>query len=370
LMQEQHTRIIFDGLYEFVGLLDAKGNVLEVNQVALEGAGITLEDIQGKPFWKTPWWQLSKKTMATQKRLIETASSGEFVRCDVEILGKADGKEIIAVDFSLLPIRNEEGEIIYLLAEGRNITDKKKAEAMLALKNQELEQSVEYIRKLDKQKSDFFAKVSHELRTPLSLILGPLEAVMAAEPRGESPYWKQFEVIQRNARTLLKQVNTLLDLAKIDAQQMGLSYRRVDLSQLTRTIGSNFEGIAQQKSITFDIKLPAQMMIAEVDGEKYERIILNLLSNAFKFTPDGGLIRCCLSFNLPNYALITVSDSGPGIPPKLRKEIFERFHQLNQEGQQATQGTGLGLSIVKEFVELHRGTISVSDARAEEHFFR
>src|SRR3990167_698249 len=362
LMQEQYTRIIFDGLYEFVGLLDAKGNVLEVNQVALEGAGITLEDIQGKPFWKTRWWQLSKKTMATQKRLIETASSGEFVRCDVEILGKADGKEIIAVDFSLLPIRNEEGEIIYLLAEGRNITDKKKAEAMLALKNQELEQSVEYIRKLDKQKSDFFAKVSHELRTPLSLILGPLEAVMAAEAGGESPYWKQFEVIQRNARTLLKQVNTLLDLAKIDAQQMGLSYRRVDLSQLTRTIGSNFEGIAQQKSITFDTKLPAQMMIAEVDGEKYERIILNLLSNAFKFTPDGGLIRCCLSFNLPNYALITVSDSGPGIPPKLRKEIFERFHQLNQEGQQATQGTGLGLSIVKEFVELHRGTISVSDA--------
>ncbi|UBQ37728.1 PAS domain S-box protein [Acinetobacter johnsonii] len=361
LMQEQHTRIIFDGLYEFVGLLDAKGNVLEVNQVALEGAGITLEDIRGKPFWKAHWWQISKKTVATQKRLVETASSGEFVRCDVEIFGKSGGKEVIAVDFSLLPIRNKEGEIVYLLAEGRDITDKKKAEAMLALKNQELEQSVECIRKLDKAKSDFFAKVSHELRTPLSLILGPLEAIMAAEAGRESPYWKQFEVIQRNAMTLLKQVNTLLDLEKIDAQQMGLSYRRVDLSQLTRTISSNFEGIAQQKSITFDTKLPVEM-IAEVDCEKYERILLNLLSNAFKFTPDGGLIRCCLSLNRSGYALITVSDSGAGIPPALRKEIFERFYQLNQDSQQATQGTGLGLSIVKEFVELHSGTISVSDA--------
>lgn len=229
-----------------------------------------------------------KKTEATQKRLVETASSGEFVRCDVEILGKSGGREVIAVDFSLLPICNEEGSIVYLLAEGRNITDKKKAEAMLALKNQELEQSVERIRKLDNAKSDFFAKVSHELRTPLSLILGPLEAVMAAEAGRESPYWKQFEVIQRNAMTLLKQVNTLLDLAKMDARQMGLSYRRANLSQLTRTISSNFEGIAQQKSITFDTKLPVQM-VAEVDCEKYERIILNLLSNAFKFTPDGGL---------------------------------------------------------------------------------
>lgn len=283
---EEHARIIFDGLYEFVGLLDAHGNVLEVNQVALEGAGITLEEIRGKPFWKARWWQISKKTEATQKRLVETASSGEFVRCDVEILGKSGGREVIAVDFSLLPICNEEGSIVYLLAEGRNITDKKKAEAMLALKNQELEQSVECIRKLDNAKSDFFAKVSHELRTPLSLILGPLEAVMAAEAGRESPYWKQFEVIQRNAMTLLKQVNTLLDLAKMDARQMGLSYRRANLSQLTRTISSNFEGIAQQKSITFDTKLPVQM-VAEVDCEKYERIILNLLSNAFKFTRRG-----------------------------------------------------------------------------------
>lgn len=361
LRREELARIIFDGLYEFVGLLDAQGNVLEVNQAALNGAGITLEEIQGKPFWTARWWQISKESVATQKRLVEAASSGEFVRCDIEVLGKSGGREVIAVDFSLLPIRDEQENIVFLLAEGRNITDKKKAEAMLALKNHELEQLVERIRKLDNAKSDFFAKVSHELRTPLSLILGPLETIMEAESARGSPYWKQFEVIQRNAMTLLKQVNTLLDLAKMDAQQMGLSYRRADLGQLTRAISSNFEGIAQQKSITLDTDFPVRM-IAEVDCEKYERIILNLLSNAFKFTPDGGLIRCRLSLSRPRHALITVSDSGPGIPPKLRKEIFERFHQLNHEGQQANQGTGLGLSIVKEFVELHHGTISVSDA--------
>ncbi|MCB1756786.1 MAG: PAS domain S-box protein, partial [Gammaproteobacteria bacterium] len=235
---------------------------------------------------------------------------------------------------------------------------KKKAEAQLALKNRELEQLVNRIRKLDNAKSDFFAKVSHELRTPLSLILGPLESIMEAEKGHEFPYRNQLELIQRNATTLLKQVNTLLDLAKIDAQQMGLAYRRADLSQLTRAICSHFEGFTQQQSITFDTRLPARMN-AEVDCEKYERIILNLLSNAFKFTPAGGLVRCTLSESRPQHALITVSDSGPGIPPQLGKEIFERFHQLQQDSQ---QGTGLGLSIVKEFVELHHGTISVSDA--------
>lgn len=225
LKREELARIIFDGLYEFVGLLDAQGNVLEVNQAALNGAGVTLEEIRGKPFWKARWWQISKESVANQKRLVEAASSGEFVRCDIEILGKSGGREVIAVDFSLLPIRDEQENIVFLLAEGRNITDKKKAEAMLALKNHELEQLVERIRKLDNAKSDFFAKVSHELRTPLSLILGPLETIMEAESGRGSPYWKKFEVIQRNAMTLLKQVNTLLDLAKMDAQQMGLSYR-------------------------------------------------------------------------------------------------------------------------------------------------
>ncbi|MET4162662.1 PAS domain S-box-containing protein [Marinobacterium sp. MBR-111] len=361
LQREKLARIIFDGLYEFVGLLDAQGNVLEVNRAALNGAGITLEEIQGKPFWQARWWQISQESVAAQKRLVEAASAGEFVRCDIEVLGKAGGQEIIAVDFSLLPIRDEQNNIVFLLAEGRNITDKKKAEAQLALKNRELEQLVERIRKLDNAKSDFFAKVSHELRTPLSLILGPLEAIMEAEKERGSPHWNQFEVIQRNATTLLKQVNALLDLAKMDAQQMRLTYRRTDLTLLTRAICSHFEGVAQQQSISLNSQFPLQM-IAEVDAEKYERIILNLLSNAFKFTPYGGLIRCTVSLSRPGHALITVSDSGPGIPYQLRSEIFERFHQLQPESPQAQQGTGLGLSIVKEFVELHHGTISVSDA--------
>ncbi|MCB1756785.1 MAG: PAS domain-containing protein, partial [Gammaproteobacteria bacterium] len=122
LQREKLARIIFNELYEFVGLLDAQGNVLEVNRAALDGAGVTMEEIQGKPFWQARWWQISQESIATQKRLVEAASAGEFVRCDTEILGKSGGQEVIAIDFSLLPIRNEENAVIFLLAEGRNLT--------------------------------------------------------------------------------------------------------------------------------------------------------------------------------------------------------------------------------------------------------
>lgn len=359
--RQKLSRIIFDQLYEFAALLDANGSVLEVNKAALNGAAIALEEVRGKPFWEARWWQISQETVATLRKLVKSASGGEFVRRDMKVLGKAGGEEVIVIDFSLLPIRDDKGDIVFLLAEGRNITDKKKAEAQLALKNEELLSLVDRIRQLDNAKSDFFTKVSHELRTPLSLILGPIESLLGSEKSFGPEHSRELEIIQRNALTLLKQVNSLLDLAKMDAQQMGLSYCEVDVAKLFRVLCANFEGVASQNSISYVNKIPGPL-IAEVDIDKVECIVLNLLSNAFKFTPVGGYIRFQLELTADQRVLILVQDSGPGIPRESRAEVFERFHQVPQDNIQAQQGTGLGLSIVKEFVELHRGTISISDA--------
>ena len=141
--REKLARVVLNELYEFVGLLDANGNTLEINRAALDGAGILLEDIRGKPFWEARWWQVSKETQEEQRRLIGRASSGEFVRCDVEIYGRASGEETIVVDYSLLPIRDSNGQILFLLPEGRNITDKRRAEAELARRNEELQHLLE-----------------------------------------------------------------------------------------------------------------------------------------------------------------------------------------------------------------------------------
>jgi len=127
--REKLARIVLDSMYQFVGLLDADGMTLEINRAALEGAGLRMEDIRGKPFWEARWFQVSRESVEAQRDYVRRAQAGEFIRCDTEVYGRAAGEETIVVDFSLLPVKDAEGRVVFLLAEGRNITEKKRAEA-------------------------------------------------------------------------------------------------------------------------------------------------------------------------------------------------------------------------------------------------
>ncbi|MDT4809700.1 Sensor histidine kinase RcsC [compost metagenome] len=361
VLREKLARVVLDEMYQFVGLLDPSGLVLEISRAALEGAGIRLEDVQGKPFWEARWWAVSKEAQECAKESIRRASKGEFVRCDVENYGQSAGEETIVVDFSLLPVKDQNGKVVFLLAEGRNITEKKLAEAEIASKNQELQRLLERIQKLDEAKSDFFANVSHELRTPLALILGPAESILDDGANLTDLQRRDLNVIHRNAATLMKHVNDLLDLAKYDAGQLAMSYIQVDLAQRVRTVFGNFDALASQRSISYVLGSPEKLM-ADVDPEKFDRILINLLSNAFKFTPYGGQIKCSLERSGHNQVLLSVQDSGPGIRADMRAVIFERFRQAQGGSTRDFGGTGLGLAIAKDFVVLHGGTITVLDA--------
>lgn len=359
-LREKLARVVLDEMYQFVALLDRDGRVLEVNRAALDGAGIHLSEIRGRPFWETRWWAVSREAQAKVRDAIRRAAAGEFVRFDVENYGAGAGHDAIVVDFSLNPVRDASGRVVYLLPEGRNITEKKKAEAEIARKTQELQVLLERVRELDETKSRFFANVSHELRTPLALILGPVEGMLGG--RGLAPgHRRDLEVVRRNAATLLKHVNDLLDVARLDAGQMSLRRVETDLAHLVRLMASHFEALAPQRDITFVVSTPASLP-AEVDPDKLRRVLLNLLSNAFKFTPRGGRIRIALSVCGEGRALVEVQDSGPGVPPDLRGVIFERFRQAHDGSDRVFGGTGLGLSIARDFVELHGGIVSVTDA--------
>jgi signal transduction histidine kinase len=207
---------------------------------------------------------------------------------------------------------------------------------------------------LDHMKSVFLANISHELRTPLALILGPTEKWLSSGNLNEEQH-RDLELVTRNARSLLKTVNDLLDVSKLEAGKLSPEYACVDLSRIVRLTCSLFEGIARERCVDYTVQVP-DALLAEVDPEMIQRVLLNLLSNAFKFGAVGGRIACVLE-TAGNNALLQVQDKGPGIPIEMRERIFERFIQVEGEVTRKHGGTGLGLAIVKEFVELHHGSI-------------
>jgi len=214
------------------------------------------------------------------------------------------------------------------------------------------------VTELDRLKTQFFANVSHELRTPLALILGPVETLAAAANlSGEQR--RDLGVIQGNARLLLRHVNDLLDVAKLEAGKMGMAYAQVDVGELVRLTAGYFEVLAAERGLRYVVEAPTATR-AQVDPDKLQRVILNLLSNAFKFTPDGGTVRCAVTAG-PDLTVV-VEDSGPGVAPGLRDAIFDRFRQGDGGASRRFGGTGLGLAIARDLVELHQGRIAVSDS--------
>jgi PAS domain S-box-containing protein len=230
---------------------------------------------------------------------------------------------------------------------------------MLKEANHELARLYERTKEIDALKSQFIANVSHELRTPLALILGPTERLLAY-PDLDPITRGALGVVTRNARLLLGLVDDLLAASKLEAKRMVLAYSRVDLGELVRRVASQFESLADDHGLRLTIAAPGRID-AEIDPDKVQRVLLNLLSNAFKFTPAGGNVRCTLS-RYGDRVLLAVDDNGPGIPREQRASVFDRFVQLEGSATRRVGGTGLGLAIARDLVQLHGGELTVGES--------
>jgi signal transduction histidine kinase len=260
-----------------------------------------------------------------------------------------------------LRIRMNEMEMeIYLRAQEIQETNKQLREANKLLAKKESEQAVllNKLEKFNQSKTQFFASVSHELRTPLTLILGILETLLADHELISHQY--NLKVIDRNARSLLKLVNDLLDVSKLEAGKVAVNYYEIDLAKLVRQTGGLFESYASERKINFILQTPPTLR-AELDAEKIQRVLMNLLSNAFKFTPVDKKVTCILTNPSVHIARLVIADGGPGIPVKMRDSIFERFFYVDEGSSRQFSGVSLGLAMVKDFIELHGGTIALSE---------
>src|SRR5690349_20517535 len=259
--REKSARITLDSMVQFVGLLDAKGTVLEINKEALDAVGVSLSEVEGRPFWTTFWWQVSPEVNQGIRDAIARAAKGEFVRWDTPIYGRASGTETIIIDASVMPVKDERGEVVFLACEGRDITEKKAYEQEIARQREELAQ-------LDKLKTQFFANISHEFRTPLTLMMGPLEDMLAE--RAESD--PRLDLAHRNSLRLLKLVNTLLDFSRIEANRIEASYEPTDLRTLTADLASNFRAAVERARMTLTVECEPLPEPVYVDREMWEKI--------------------------------------------------------------------------------------------------
>ncbi len=242
------------------------------------------------------------------------------------------------------------GQIAAAIASGRTREEERERAAQLA--------------ELDRAKTAFFSNVSHEFRTPLTLLLGPLDEMLADGDDGLRPDQRhQLEVASRNSRRLLRLVNTLLDFSRIEAGRVDASYEPTDVSAYTAELAQMFLSAFERTAVELIIDCPPASERAYIDRDMWEKIVLNLLSNAFKFTFEGE-VRIAVRTDDSGCRLI-VSDSGVGVPANELPRLFERFHRVHGARARTQEGSGIGLSLIRELARLHGGDVAVESVEGK-----
>ncbi|HEU5134300.1 MAG TPA: ATP-binding protein [Steroidobacteraceae bacterium] len=345
----------FQAMYDqglFAARLRLDGTVADINRSAVEVCGFDRADILDRPFWECGWWNRSPDVQAWVRNAVEQAVSGEMFRGESTYFW-GDGSVHI-VDFACMPIRDATGRVVVAIATGMDITERVQGEQNQRALEAE-RQRAEALAEIDRAKTTFFSNVSHEFRTPLTLMLAPIEEAIAnaATPPAVRTH---LELAHRNSLRLLKLVNSLLDFSRIEAGRVDISYEATHLDVLTRDLASTFRSAMERAGLAFTVECEDLGEPAYVNREMWEKIVLNLLSNAFKFTLHGG-VSVRFRREMAD-AVLEISDTGVGVPKHELPRLFERFHRVEGTAGRTQEGSGIGLALVQELVKLHGGSVS------------
>lgn len=244
----------------------------------------------------------------------------------------------------------------------QTIVNRERLQTQLQMEHMELSKMQE----LDQMKSSFFANISHEFRSPLTLILGPLKAMY--ENLEFKNIREQVSMMIRNAESLLNLINQLLELSKLESGKMRLEAGEQDVAKFLKPVIHSFSSFAARKNISYKVSIPRDEILLFFDREKLEKIVVNLLSNAFKYTPEFGHVEFEL-INDKDRVTLVVKDDGIGIPEDEMEYIFNRYYRVRDSKNKKSKGTGIGLSLTKELVELHQGEIDLESKENEGSVF-
>ncbi|MDI1482773.1 ATP-binding protein [Polyangium sp. y55x31] len=334
---------------------DREGRFLGGNQNFLNDSGTkTLENLVGKTDYDI--WSRREDADAFVKVDREVMESGTPILDIEEPVLRTDGAQRVLLT-SKVPIRDERGEVTGLLGIYADITERKQMEI-------DLQNAKEVADDAARAKGQFLTVMSHELRTPLALILGPLASLLSSDTSDGAPLAPRvradLERIQRNARRLHRLVDDILDHQKIEADKLTVDWEAVDAAELCADIVDAARPAAERAGVALLLEATARELIP-LDRRKFEKIVLNLLGNALKFTPQGGRIVVRLQ-KVGEELELSVEDTGPGIPADKQHLLFRRFQQIDTSATRKHEGTGVGLSLVKELAELMGGKACVESA--------
>lgn len=318
--------------------------------------GISDYELIGKTVFDIADAEQANAHQRIDKEVLKNSSKKSYE----EIVKYADGS-IRDIIFNKAVFKNEKGVPIGIVGVMTDITDKKEA-GMLKKSIVEKKQIIDEILENDKLKSEFLANISHELRTPLNVILGSvqlMELYMSNNQYNESKekVIRNIATMKQNCFRLLRLVNNLIDISKIDAKAFEIHLKNCNILNVIKEITMSVSDYINNKGISLEFNTDIEDIVMACDDEKIERILLNLLSNAIKFTPLGGRILVNV-YKKENDLCIKVEDNGIGIPENKQFQIFKRFCQIDEMFTRIHEGSGIGLSLVKSLVEMHGGVIT------------
>lgn len=347
--------------------LDPDGRISVFNRGAEELLGYVYTEMLGRPVEDIVVSGQPADYLARESERIRWAEDRDSVD---EILDLAETSDWIwrqatgsrrTVSTTISQVMDPTGEMVGYLCVGRDVTEQRRTQELLATALEKEQDAVERLRRLDMAKNDFVSTVSHELRTPTTSIVGYTEMLLeGAGGELSKAQEAMLEAIDRNGRRLIAVAGDLLTLAGLEAEETGWERESVDLGSIVSQAEEAIRPLLTRRRLTASFEARAEVTVIG-DAAHLDRVLMNLLSNAVKFTPDGGAVSCRLEA-IGDWATLVVSDTGIGIPESEQGDLFTKFFRSSTAQERAIQGTGLGLSIVASIVSAHGGEIEVESA--------
>jgi PAS domain S-box-containing protein len=345
---EARLRSVIDNMTGFVAMLDRDGSLLEVGEPALRVAGLRREDVIGAKFWACGWWLHDRDQQRRIEEWVGAAAKGATIREDVTVRIAGDGR--LAVDFMLAPVIAADGSVSHVIPSGVDISERKRME--MALREAALA-----LRDADRRKDEFLATLAHELRNPLAPIRNAVQ-LLKLMPQDAPQSGTAREIIERQVQHMVRLVDDLLDVSRITLGQVNLKHEELALGAV---IGEAIEAARpaiEAAGHSLDVHLPGEPLLVEGDATRLSQVFQNVLDNAVKYTPRGGRISVRAE-RRGSEAVVSVSDTGLGVPEDMRERIFELFTRSHSGGDVKIVGLGVGLALSRQLVELHGGRMAV-----------